>query len=390
VKDKSAGRSESAKTLDVCGIGNALVDVLIEVSDEELASLGYAKGSWALIDEDEARRVLARFADRPHALVSGGSVANSLILFTQLGGDAVLFTSLGDDKYGAHFAAEALSYRLLIGSQPFAGQTTGICLSLVTPDAERSMRAFLGAARFLGESHVDSAQLACARWLFLEGYVFSGGEYGQSAIRKALAEARRHDCKVAITFSAAPVVEQHRSEISHAVAQAELVFANEAEAQAYTGARTVEEAFEALAAQVPHTVVTIGQEGALISSAGSRMHVPAEPCVPVDLTGAGDAFAGAYLFGLTRGLETRQAAAQAARLARSVICQVGARLREPRELLAALAGGRHEHICNIILCKQFRVFPLTQESTSFEYPFTAVNAARSARLIRLSSVPGAL
>ena len=322
---------------EVCGIGNALVDVLIEVSDAELQSLGCVKGTWGLFQQDEARAVLERFADRPQALVSGGSVANSLILFAQLGGRAGLFTSLGDDKYGRHFRGEAEQYGLVLGQAPAAPLPTGICVSLVTPDAERTMRAFLGATSLLSAEHLDRAMLRRSRWVFIEGYVF-GTELGRSAIRETLRLKQEYGYKVAITFSAVPIVEQHNAELREAVEQADLIFANEVEAQAYSGCSALDAAVQAIGRAVPHAVVTAGEQGAFITGTavggGARVHVPALPCVPVDLTGAGDAFAGAYLYGLTQGRSPREAGALAAKLAKQVITQVGARLREPQGVVS--------------------------------------------------------
>jgi sugar/nucleoside kinase (ribokinase family) len=308
------------------GLGNALVDIFVEITDEELASLGFERGSMRLVEPAEQKALLERFEGREPRLVSGGSLANSVIAFSQLGGDAAFLCCVGDDRYGLFYQSEFEELGVDIGNPIVVNQTTGTCLCLITPDAERTMRTCLAVSSHLAARHVDEARLKKADWLFLEGYVFANPETGQSAIREAVRLARRHDVRIAITCSEAFVVQAFGDAFFEALRQADLLFCNASEACAVTGATSAEEAFRRLARQVPSALVTDGGNGAFVRHAGIEAHVPAYPCEPVDLTGAGDMLAGAFLYGITHGVAADRAARAACYLAMKVITQVGARL----------------------------------------------------------------
>ena len=313
------------KRLDLCAMGNGVVDVLIEVSDAELADLGWAKGSWGVINQDEVEAVTKKFADREQGLVSGGSVANSLLIFEQLGGKGVFLASLGDDKLGKHFANDFKSYGVTLGADVTSPLSTGCCISLISPDAERTMRICLGAAEEFNVTHIKEECIAASEWLFIEGYLFSGGEVAVAAIEKALDIAKKNGTKVAVTTSAVPIVENHHAALGEVLTRSELVFANEAEAQAYAGVDSVQQAVDFMADIVPNTVVTVGAEGAYICCDGAQLLIPAFPCTPVDLTGAGDAFAGSYLYGVSHGYTPKESGMRAARMSKEIIMHKGAR-----------------------------------------------------------------
>ncbi len=307
-------------------LGNALVDIFIEISDEELAALGFERASMRLVEPAEQKALLERFEGREPRLVSGGSVANSVIAFSQLGGNAAFLGCVGDDRYGLFYQSEFEELGVDIGNPVIVNQTTGTCVCLITPDAERTMRTCLAVSSHLAARHVDEARLKNADWLFLEGYVFANPETGQSAIREAVRLARCHDVRIAITCSEAFVVQAFGDAFFEALRQADLLFCNASEACAVTGATSAEEAFRRLARQVPSALVTDGANGAYVRHAGIEAHVPAYPCEPVDLTGAGDMLAGAFLYGITHGVAADRAARAACYLAMKVITQVGARL----------------------------------------------------------------
>ncbi len=308
------------------GLGNALVDIFIELSDEEFTTLGYPRGSTQLIGPDEQKALLKRFENREMHLVSGGSVANSIVAFAQLGGQAAFLGCVGDDRYGLFYQTEFEELGIDIGNPVLVGQNTGTCLCLITPDAERTMCTCLGVSSHLAAQHVDERRLKNADWLFLEGYTLANLQTGQGAIREALRLARRHDVRVALTCSEAFVVNQFGDAFFETLAQTDLLFCNASEACAVTGTASAEKAFAALADKVPSALVTDGPRGAYVRHAGVEAHVPAYPCRPVDLTGAGDMVAGAFLYGIMHGVAPDRAARAACYLAMKVICQVGARL----------------------------------------------------------------
>ncbi len=312
---------------DVCGIGNGVVDILVKVSDEEFSELGFERGSMTLVSRQEQQALLERLEDRNPTLVSGGSVANSVIVAAQIGVRAAHITSLGADRYGDHYQGEFDRLGIRLCAPRLEDEPTGTCLVLITPDAERTMRTHLGASALVGEKHVDEEVVGASRWLFIEGYLFSSPEHGPAAVRRAVAIAKEHGRKVAVTFSALFIVENFREALEQTVKEADLVFANLEEAEEFTGVATADGALDALASGKRFAVVPAGADGAHIEYEDRRFHCPAVPCRPVDLTGAGDAFAGAFLAGLASGVDVEEAARSANHIAMRAITQVGARLQ---------------------------------------------------------------
>ena len=314
------------KEFHLCGLGNAIVDIFLELSDAEFAGLGFERGTMRLVEPDEQKRLLGRFKGREPRLVSGGSVANSVIACSQLGGQAAFIGCVGDDRYGLFYASEFEELGIDIGSPVIVGESTGTCVAVITPDAERTMRTCLAVSSHLAARHVDETRIAQADWLFIEGYVFANPATGQAAIREAIRVARKYGVKIAITCSEAFVVQVFGEPFFEALKSADLLFCNESEACAVTKMATAEQAFARLKGMVASAVVTAGAKGVFVRHDGFQGHVPAFPCQPKDLTGAGDMLAGGFLYGITHGVEPRLAARAGCYLAMKVITQVGARL----------------------------------------------------------------
>ncbi len=307
-----------------------MVDMFLEMNDQEFAGTGFEKGTMRLVEKEEQQQLLTRFHDTRHdlRLVSGGSVANSVIGLTQLGGRSAFIGCVGDDRYGLHYADEFEQLNIEFGSNVLVGETTGTCLAIITPDAERTMRTCLAVSSHLAARHVNADAVAHSEWLFIEGYVFANPETGQHAIREAIRIAKESGTKVALTCSDAFIPQVFGDAFREALAQSDLLFCNAVEAQAVTGQSDVRSAFEHLRALVPAAVVTDGPHGAHVRFGGVETHVPAHPCEPKDLTGAGDMFAGAFLYGITHGYDPAVAAKGANYLCMKVITQVGARLHQ--------------------------------------------------------------
>jgi sugar/nucleoside kinase (ribokinase family) len=314
----------------VCGLGNAIVDIFLEIEDSEFEKLGYERGTMRLVDPEEQTALLEQFqkSGQDLRLVSGGSVANSIIGLSQLGGKAAFIGCVGDDRYGLHYVEEFNQLSIDIGNPILVGKTTGTCTAIITPDAERTMRTSLAVSSELGAKHVDEDRISRSEWLFIEGYVFANPETGQHAIRKAIEIAKNAGTKVALTCSDAFIPNVFGDAFREALAQSDLLFCNAPESMAVTGKDSPQEAFDALAKMVPASVVTDGPHGAHIRFNGVQSHVPAYSCHPKDLTGAGDMFAGAFLYGITHGVAPAAAAKGANFLCMKVITQVGARLHQ--------------------------------------------------------------
>lgn len=314
------------KPYHVCGLGNALVDIFLELTEGEFAPLGFEKGSMRLVDHAEQHDLLAKFRGNDPRLVSGGSVANSIIALSQLGGQGAFIGCVGDDRYGLFYAREFEALKIDIGQPITVGEPTGTCLSIVTPDAERTMRTCLAVSSHLSAKHVDAERIGKSEWLFVEGYVLANPDTGQGAVREAIKVAKERGTKVALTCSEAFIVEVFGDAFRAAMAQTDLLFANASEAQAITKAKDAASAFAALKGVVPAAIVTDGPNGAHVRYGGVEAHVPAFSCQPKDLTGAGDMLAGAFLYGITHGVAPEKALRAANYLAMKVITQFGARL----------------------------------------------------------------
>jgi sugar/nucleoside kinase (ribokinase family) len=323
------------KKFDVCGLGNAVVDIFLDLDDSEFDRLDFEKGTMQLVDKPTQDLLLQTFTDHRHDLVlaSGGSVANSMIAISQLGGRAAFIGCVGDDRYGLHYVEEFEQLRIDMGNPVLFGESTGTCLAIITPDGERTMRTHLGVASQLAARHVDHQRIAASKWLFVEGYVFANPDTGQLAVREALEAAKAGHTKIALTCSDAFVPEVFSDAFHAALGESDLLFCNAVEAMAVTKMPNVEAAFEKMKGIVPACVVTDGPQGAYVYYQNHSAHVPTEACDPRDLTGAGDMFAGSFLFGICQGLGPEESARGANVLSREVILQVGARLHHDIQYL---------------------------------------------------------
>jgi sugar/nucleoside kinase (ribokinase family) len=322
--------------VDVCGIGNALVDVIAHADDAQLAERQLVKGTMVLVPtEEEAEALYAQMGAAVE--MSGGSTANAIAGLANLGGRGGFIGRVRDDQLGAVFAhdlrAIGVAYR---GSPATDGPPTGRCLILVTPDAQRTMRTYLGASALLGPDDIDADLVASAAITFLEGFLFDTPE-NRKAYRRASQVARGAGRRVAISFSDVFCVERHRDEwLSLLIDHVDVVFANEAEITALYERDDVESCIDEIREQVEVAVVTRGEHGAIVATADDTIAVPAHP-VPrvVDTTGAGDQFAAGFLYGLTHGFELERCARLGTLAAAAVISHMGAR---PEADLRALAG----------------------------------------------------
>ncbi|MCE2752629.1 MAG: adenosine kinase [Pirellula sp.] len=318
------------KRYDICGLGNAIVDIFLQVQDDEFNALGYERGTMRLVELDDQKTLLNRFAKGTHELqlVSGGSVANSVIAASQLGAQGAFIGCVGDDRYGLHYAEEFQDLRIHMGNPVIVGENTGTCVAIITPDAERTMRTCLGISSHLSDRHIDEDRIAQSTWLFIEGYVFANPQTGQHAIRKAIEVAKKHGTKIAVTCSEQFIPAAFGDAFGEALKATDLLFCNAPESLAITGKENTTDAFAALKEIVPNCVLTDGAQGAYVRYQGQESHVPAYACHPKDLTGAGDMFAGAFLFGITHGYDAAIAARGANYLCSKVISQIGARLQD--------------------------------------------------------------
>jgi sugar/nucleoside kinase (ribokinase family) len=315
-----------SKRFQIVGIGNAMVDVLSHCSDEFLSANGVQKGIMQLIDMERAVELYARVG--PAKEISGGSAANSIAAAAQLGGRVAYVGKIKDDQLGAIFAhdlrAQGAVYETAFGARDSAHET-GRCFVLVTPDGERSLNTYLGWSEFLGPDDIDVAMMADAEWIFLEGYRFDGPD-SHAAFAKAIAACKGAGGRVSITLSDRFCIERHRAAFAQMLRQdVDLLFANRKELMSMYQTDDLDAALAAAVAEVGIVACTDGANGAYISSGSDRWHVPAVPAQVVDATGAGDLFAGAFLWGLTDGRDHQTCGRMACVAAGEVITHIGAR-----------------------------------------------------------------
>ena len=322
--------------LDVLCIGNAIVDVIANASDDFLTNEGLVKGSMRLIDAEEAERLYAHMG--PAHQVSGGSAGNTAAGVAALGGRAGFIGQVAPDQLGQFYRHDLTSAGVEFNT-PAAdvGSPTARSMILVTPDGHRTMNTFLGAAQHLPKAALDEAQIRDSAILYLEGYLWDP-ETPRYAMIRAIEVAREAGRKIAFTLSDTFCVERHRDGFNQLIGagRVDILFANQAEIEALAGVAHLESAVAAVAPKVETLVVTRSEDGALAVRGGERADVVAEPIGDlVDTTGAGDLFAAGFLFGTARGRSLEESLRLGAICAAEVIQHYGAR---PEKDLRALAG----------------------------------------------------
>lgn len=314
------------KQFDVFAIGNAIMDLQLKIDEQAIETLGLRKGTMRLVDLAQQRALLEFARARVVYHSSGGSAANSIITVAQLGGRAAFAGLLGDDEFGKFYVSEMENLGITLHNPLQRGCATGTSVILVTPDSERTMNTHLGVNEFFSAEHLNEQALADSSWLYIEGYLFHSPA-GRLAIDRALEIAHRANVRVALSFSDVSVVEPCAEPLRAAVAQSDLIFANIEEARIIAGGATKQETVANLLQLAPSVVVTLGREGALVSFAGEHAEIPGFPVPAVDTTGAGDVFAGAFLYAITHDSTAADAGRLACFLASRVVTQLGARLK---------------------------------------------------------------
>jgi sugar/nucleoside kinase (ribokinase family) len=313
---------------ELLGIGQGLVDLQAKIPHDALSPLGVSLGASIFVEEARQAELLNGLKELGHTVGvrPGGSVANSAALIAQLGGSAAFTGRIGDDSAGAVLCHDFASVGVRLGAPLVVGGRTGTVLVVTTPCGERSMLAHLGCSNQFSLADVDLSRAKKSYAVFLEGYLMAVSEESRAALLTTAQESSRHGSIVALSLGASSLVEGRKKEFQGMLPHTGLLFGNEAEACALTGKASGAEAIQALSTQVPRVVVTCGAEGALISEHGKIEHVSAYPTKVVDTTGAGDAFAGGFLYGMLEGHSATRSAAFGNFLASKVVAIAGARL----------------------------------------------------------------
>ncbi len=323
------------KPLDVLAIGNAIVDVIADADDAFLSAQGLDKGSMRLIDEGEAMRLYDEMG--PAREVSGGSAGNTAAGLAAFGLKAGFIGQVADDELGDIYRHD-ISATGVSFTTPARGDVgaSARCLILVTPDAQRTMNTFLGAAQRLPAAAIRAEEVASAKILYLEGYLWDPEE-PRAAMEAAIEAARASGTKVAFTLSDSFCISRHHGDFVRLIddGRIDILFANEDEILALSGKDEFEAAVAAVAPRVPVLVVTRSEKGAIAVAGDERAEVGAEPIERlVDTTGAGDLFAAGFLAGQARGKSLADSLKLGAIAAAEVIQHYGARPEADLKLLA--------------------------------------------------------
>jgi len=323
---------------DVVGIGNAIVDIIVQCDDAFLSKHSLDKGFMRLINARQADELYALMG--PGVERSGGSAANTIAGLSSFGGRGGFIGRVANDQFGKVFTHDIRSIGVAYDTAPAkSGAPTALCLILVTPDGERTMNTFLGASTELGSGEVDANLIAAAKITYLEGYLFDKPEAKQ-AFHTAAEIAAKAGAKTALTLSDAFCVDRHRADfrklVHHGV---DILFANEKEITALYEVNSFEDAVAAVRGECEIAVLTRSEQGSVIVTPKHTIEIrPEDVDKVVDVTGAGDLYAAGFLYGLTRDLSLADCGRLGSLAAAEVIGHIGARPERPLIELARKEG----------------------------------------------------
>lgn len=315
------------KKYNVYGIGNALVDMEIEVGVEYLREMGVEKGFMTLVDQKRQDELLANLNGRHHRRSCGGSAANTSIAVAQLGGNVFYSCKVANDETGDFYLNDLKNngVHTNLGNERQSG-VTGKCMVFVTPDADRTMNTYLGITETFSTNEIVLDELAKAQYLYMEGYLVTS-QTGKAAAIAARDYALKNNVKVALTFSDPGVVSYFKQGFLEMIGKGvDLLFCNEAEALSFSGKTDFNSAIEELKKYTKVLAVTRGPRGAYIYDGKNEVVIITRKVDAVDTNGAGDLFAGGFLWALSEGKTYAEAGELACRLSSELVTRFGARL----------------------------------------------------------------
>ncbi|WP_101758076.1 adenosine kinase [Oceanicoccus sp. KOV_DT_Chl] len=314
---------------DIYGIGAALVDTEIEVSDDDLAAMAIEKGLMTLVDESRQTELLNRL--KGHLIHSkracGGSACNSIVAASIFGASSYYACKVACDDDGDFYLSDLKKAGVYSDFERDKAQgTTGKCLVMITPDAERTMNTFLGVSETLSVDDINEEAIANSEWVYIEGYLVTADSGRQAAIKtRDLAE--KHGVKTAISLSDPGMVQFFKAGLQQMIGNGvDLLFCNKDEAMGWAEADNIEDAIVAIKNIAKTFAITLGAEGAVVFDGEQLIDIDPVATKAVDTNGAGDMFAGAFLYGISSGMSFQQAGALASKASAQVVAAYGPRL----------------------------------------------------------------
>ncbi len=329
-----------SKKYNVFGIGNALVDIVTEVSDEFLTEHKIEKGLMTLVDEESQTRISKAINFEQSNMQCGGSAANSIIAVSQFGGTSFYSCKVANDELGQFYLKDLKDNGVdtNLHEESLENGITGKCLVMTATDASRTMNTFLGITSDFSRKEIKEEVLKDSEYLYIEGYLVTS-ENGQDAMKHSKKIAEQNGVKTALTFSDPSMVKYFREPMEQVVgASVDLLFCNEEEAMLYTGKSSLGEAREALKKDAKRFVITMGENGAMIFDGDTFIDIEPYKVSAVDTNGAGDLFSGAFLYGITNGHSYADSGKLASLASSKVVTQFGPRLEwhQAKEILQKL------------------------------------------------------
>lgn len=315
---------------NVYAIGNALVDIEYHVDESKLSEMNIEKGVMTLINEHQQNNLLNYLGENHEKMTCGGSAANSLIALAQMGGSAFFNFRVADDMAGQFFIKDLQNEGVQTDHKLDESKAgiTGKCLVFVTPDADRTMNTFLGDSSKLDESSVSTDAIKQSEYIYIEGYLVSEDCTRKAAIH-AKHQAQIYGVKSAITLSDPGIVTYFREGILEMIGDGvDLLFANEDEAKQLTQCDDLDQSIEAIKKYAKTFAITLGAEGAVVFDGESLTTIQPHAVEAIDTLGAGDMFAGAFLYGLTHEMNYQQAGQLASMASSKIVTQFGPRLNQ--------------------------------------------------------------
>lgn len=314
---------------DVYGIGNALVDMEFEISDQFLDKHNVEKGVMTLVDEETQFKLISDINRAETVEKPGGSAANTIFAVSQFGGKAFYSCKVADDEFGDRYLEEMNEAGIDTNyiRQEREDGITGKCLVMITDDAERTLNTFLGITADLSTKEIDEFAIKDSKFIYLEGYLVAS-EKGHQAMKETKKIAENNGVKTALTLSDPAIVEGFKERFVDVIgASVDLLFCNQKEAKIYTGKDDLMEAREALKKEAQRFVITQGKNGAMIYDGDTFIDIEPYPVDAIDTNGAGDMYAGAFLYGITNGMGYAGAGKLASLAGSKIVSQFGPRLQ---------------------------------------------------------------
>lgn len=320
------------KKYDVYGIGNALVDMEFEVTDDFLNKHDVTKGVMTLVDEETQFQLIEDINRAEATQKPGGSAANTISAVSQFGGTSFYSCKVADDAFGDIYLADMKETGIdtNFDRQEREEGITGKCLVMVTDDSERTLNTYLGITANLSTKEIDEQAIQWSEYVYIEGYLATSPN-GFEAMKETKKIAQKHGVKTSLTLSDPSVVEGFKERFKEVVGDSvDLLFCNEAEAKIYTGHDNLMEAREVLKKSAQRFVITQGSNGAIIYDGDTFIDIEPYEVKAIDTNGAGDMYAGAFLYGITNGLGYAGAGKLASLAGSRVVSQFGPRLSEEK------------------------------------------------------------